>query len=250
MQVDDLPTPPTPTAPPPSVAPPLPEAPSASSAPPVFEAPPASSIPPATTPPVVTSPGPVPPVVASPVAVEQPAAEAPTSVEVPKLDPPVAATEYRATIEDFVLWGVITAVLGFLAWYLHVSTGALSDTFDVDRLATYGMNVRANFVLMISAALALIGCAIVLRRVRTAFTARASADKVRANVVADSAGIVIVVLAVVLLAITITHPPRFERGSSVPPSAASDRALEDYMNGARDAQATDPAPPHEEGSSR
>ncbi len=135
-------------------------------------------------------------------------------------------TEYRATPEDYLLWGVIAGVLGYLAWHLHSESDGLRALTDVERLSLYGMNVRANLLLLIGAVIALVGCMIVLRRVRTDFSGTAAVEGARARVVADSAGLVIVVLGVLLLAIVATHPPHFEHmptggfASSRPETAA------------------------------
>jgi hypothetical protein len=156
--------------------------------------------------------------------------------------------EYRATLEDFVLWGVIAAVLAYFAWHLNSAASVLERTNDIERLAVYGLNVRADLMLLVGAALALLGCMIVLRRVRTTFSAHAGFEGSRARIVADSAGVVIVVLGVVLLAAVVTHPPRFEHGSSPSGIGAkpvsemtADPDLEDQLEEIRRLQAHDRA---------
>jgi hypothetical protein len=148
-----------------------------------------------------------------------------------------AELEFRAKLEDFVLWFVIAAVLGYLAFYLQQATTALTASADIERMAVYGLNIRANLVLLIGGALALLGCMIVLRRVRMSFSARAQSEGARARVVADSAGIVIVLIAVILLGIVVTHPPTVARtadgfdgaGSASPNLDASLKALKEQQ---------------------
>ena len=134
-----------------------------------------------------------------------------------------------------MLWAVIMMVLGFLGCYLLSTTSSFSTiaTEPMNRgvdssrqMVTYGMNVRANVVLIIGSALSLLGCMIVLRRVRTNFSADATFEGSRTRVVADSAGIVIVILGVVLLVTLVLHPPHLDlvghdthlAGASPPPA--------------------------------
>lgn len=147
--------------------------------------------------------------------------------------------EYRATAEDFVLWAVIAAVLAYFGWHLHSVSAVLEKIADIDRLAVYGMNERADLMLLIGAALTLLGCMIVLRRVRTSFSANAALEGTRAQIVADSAGVVIVVLGVLLLTIVVTHPPRFEHGggSAGGSTNSADRRARDLEGKLKDIRA-------------
>lgn len=120
--------------------------------------------------------------------------------------------KYRATLEDYILWAVIAAVLGYFMWQLRLATSVIEQSKDIEWLAAYGMNVRADLLVLTGAVLTLLGCMIVLRRIRVRFSAQARFESSRASVVADSAGVVIVVLGVVLLVIVVTHPPLFQRG--------------------------------------
>lgn len=120
-------------------------------------------------------------------------------------------SEYRATGEDYFLWIVITVVIAYLAWHLAWATEKLVKIDELEVMALAGLNVRANLFVMIGAVTSLIGCMLVLRRVRSSFSGHAAYDGVRARIVADSAGLVVVTLGVVLLVVVATHPPRFEQ---------------------------------------
>jgi hypothetical protein len=162
----------------------------------------------------------------------------PSRVQAPR----TSDSDHRATREDYLLWLVIFAVLAFLAWYLVVATSALESNSDIRVLATHGANVRADMILFISAALALLGCMIVLRRVRTRFSAHAEGDKIAARLVADSAGIVIVVLSVILLSIVVTHPPVIEQGTdqSSRLNDENSEALRSHLDAIRARQSQNP----------
>lgn len=135
-------------------------------------------------------------------------------------------------------------MLGYFAWHLKSVTAVFAKTEDIERLAVYGMNERADLMLLIGAALSLLGCMIVLRRVRTNFSAGAAKEGMQARLVADSAGVVIVVLGVILLAFIVIHPPRFERGRALSDSSSSSAGekattLQDALEQARRLQAQD-----------
>src|SRR4051794_23605500 len=70
--------------------------------------------------------------------------------EPPKPEIPAKATggaepgpphEYRATPEDYLLWGVIGMALAYLAWHLVWATSKLDSINDIDRLSLFGVNV-------------------------------------------------------------------------------------------------------------
>ncbi|WP_441287573.1 hypothetical protein ACSRUE_36295 [Sorangium sp. KYC3313] len=157
--------------------------------------------------------------------------------------------ELTAHKEDYLLWGLIAAVLGFVAWFFWRFTSdaltkltpasctaspELCDSEQRYSLAVASLKVitiRSNSAFLVGTLVCLIGCTIVLRRVRIAFQGKGGPPRFRARLATDSPGIIIAILGAAILLATLFANPFMElreshRDAASPRDAQTDRAPE------------------------
>jgi hypothetical protein len=152
---------------------------------------------------------------------------------------PSSPDSVRLTLADYIVLLVVAAVLGISSWYLIRSGVNLEPLLDgveqcgpwaqaescekvletgdvVLIVTTYSIAWRRNATILIASCITLIGCLIVLLRVRGAMRAVASGQLGKINVATDSAGLLICLLGILLLAgasLVPTHAVRDTRGA-------------------------------------
>lgn len=140
---------------------------------------------------------------------------------------------FQAQREDYFLWFVITAVLTFVATYFwRFSTAATTGlNASIARLTClqsepdscapmYGhllaltslsaILVRSNGAFLVGTLVCLIGCTIVLRRIRVDFKGEGGSHGLGGRLATDSPGLVVAVLGAAILLATILKPPSLE----------------------------------------
>ncbi len=170
--------------------------------------------------------------------------------------------------EDYLLWALIASVVGFIGVFFWNFTNLTITTLTAVRvtmvcsaeapelcpsvqryaLAVASLSaimVRSNGAFLIGALVCLIGCMIVLRRLRVAFDGHGGNHTMRARVASDSPGVIIALLGgAILLATVLSRPqielsggdiPAIQRRPVVPGDSAQspERRLLEYENRAK-----------------
>ena len=155
-------------------------------------------------------------------------------------DTTIGPGDFNAGREDYLLWGLIAAVVGFIGVFFWNFTNLTITTLtkvgstiscspdapelcpSVQRYALAvaslsAIMVRSNGAFLVGALVCLIGCMIVLRRLRVAFDGEGGSATLRTRVATDSPGVIIALLGGAILLATVLSRPHVELGASEVP---------------------------------